>query len=141
MKKKNKALLQARARLVEWGRCVRSVAASGGPGPTAYSKQPFTNERINFDFSQANREAFVGRRFDRAIEVDEWLQSIKDHHASAYTALIVRYVEREYGGFRKLTHKEQFYQFYRLTSLGKTAYYRRLTMAEKFIAMRLKGST
>ncbi len=140
VKKKDNPLLVARARLFEWGTCIRSVVFSGAPHPSFYSKQPFTNERTNFDFKQVSREVFVGRRFDRAIEVDEWLQPIKDRNITMYAALIVRYVEREHGGRRKLRQEEQVYQFYLRTKLGKTAYYRRLTKAEQFITMHIGAS-
>ena len=131
----------ARARLFEWGTCIRAVIFSGAPHPNYYSEQPFNNTRTNFDFKEVSREIFVGSRFDRAIELDEIIQPIKDNNRTMYAALIVRYVERDHGGKRKLRKKDQLFKFHQRTGLGKTAYYTRLAKAETFISMHFSSDS
>jgi len=130
-------LSAARARLFEWGSCVRSIIFAGAPHPSIYSEQPFTNERINFDFNTVDREIFKGARFDRAIETDEWIDPIKLDNPTMYEALVVRYVDRMPAGRHITRQEQQVFEFNQRTGLGMTAYYARLKKAETYIAMYL----
>lgn len=127
----------AQARLFEWGNCVRRVTMSGAPRANIYSRQPFSNERMNFDMKSTEQELFAGKVWDRAIEVDELLLPVRESNDAAWRALVIRYIIREHGGIRRVSQEIQLIQFYHSTGLGKVTYYKMLRRAEQSLAMGL----
>jgi len=127
----------AQGRLREWGNCVRRITMSGAPRANIYSRQPFSNERMNFDMKTTEQQLFAGRVWDRAIEVDEILMPVREADDSQWRAVVIRYVIREHGGIRRLPQEIQLIQFKHSTGLGRNAYYRKLKRVEQFLAMGL----
>lgn len=113
---------------------------AGAPRANIYSRQPFSNERVNFDMGNVERELFAGRQWDRAIEVDELLTDVRACNDVQWHAIIIRYVLREAGSHHHRISKEaQILQFERTTGRGKTVYYESLMRVEEYLAMALGG--
>jgi hypothetical protein len=136
-KEQKLARAYAQHRLTAWGNCVRRITMAGTPRANIYSRQPFSNERLNFDMKSTERQLFAGRVWDLAIEVDELLMPIREADNIQWRAVIIRYVIRHPGGVRRLDQKDQLRQFRHSTGKGKTAYYTALQRVEQFLAMAL----
>lgn len=129
----------ARARLYEWGSCVRAVTAGEAPNVNMYNRSTFYNPRVNFEQRGTVREMFQGERFRRGTEIDELLIPIHESNPKTWAALWIRYVLRDQGGRRKLRQDDQIKTWKKRTEMGKWSYFARLRRAEEYIAMSLGG--
>jgi hypothetical protein len=128
----------AKARLFEWGSCIRTLTMRGAPNPNMYNRSAFYNAGVVMDRNRIQAQHFDGISWARATEVDEILAVLRDSKGSIWDAIVIRYVMREPGGAgRRMEKAQQVRLWYQRTGLGSYAYYQRLRTAESFIGTAL----
>jgi len=128
----------ARARLLEWGSCIRSLCLSDAPNPDMYNQQAFYNPRVDLNSQKIMSRKYQGLRWERALETDKVLEPVRDSDKKSWAAVQIRYILRQPGHFKRLPQEEQLEQFKRLTGLGMASYYEKLRRVEEMVAMALK---
>lgn len=123
---------EARIRLASWGGIIRGLSMRGGPATRVYSQSSFLNVRVDGDTYRDRLE--LGERTRKAVQVDGWMDRIKEASPNHYTAAVIAYV--------MLPWKDQFERrliaWKKETGLkGQTRFYECLRAVERDIAMQI----